>query len=83
MQVGSCHGCMQVTHERPLRGGQLRDVGRPPVRAECVPACLPASAWPSCAPAQGSSGSCGTFGSPSLSGSEEFTVAALELWSLQ
>jgi hypothetical protein len=30
----------------------------------------------------GSSGSCGTFGSPCLASKEEFKVAALELWGL-
>ncbi|KAF6253531.1 TLD-domain-containing protein [Scenedesmus sp. NREL 46B-D3] len=32
---------------------------------------------------QGSSGSCGTFGSPCLASKEEFRVAAVELWALQ
>lgn len=32
---------------------------------------------------QGSSGSCGTFGSPCLASKEEFKVAAVELWGLQ
>jgi hypothetical protein len=31
----------------------------------------------------GSSGACGTFGSPCLASREEFKVAALELWGLQ
>eukprot|EP00878_Enallax_costatus_P009539 GHUV01009969.1.p1 GENE.GHUV01009969.1~~GHUV01009969.1.p1 ORF type:complete len:543 (+),score=153.99 GHUV01009969.1:403-2031(+) len=31
---------------------------------------------------QGSSGSCGTFGSPCLASREEFKVAAVELWAL-
>jgi hypothetical protein len=31
---------------------------------------------------QGSSGSCGTFGSPCLASKEEFKVAAVELWGL-
>jgi hypothetical protein len=31
---------------------------------------------------RGSSGRCGTFGSPCLASGEEFSIAALELWGL-
>ncbi len=31
---------------------------------------------------QGSSGTCGTFGSPSLSGREEFTVSVIEVFQM-
>jgi hypothetical protein len=46
-----------------------------------VPRCT-ASVGHSVSPAQGSSGVCGTFGSPCLASREDFKVLLLEVWQV-
>jgi len=43
---------------------------------------VPSVVIATCPCMQGSSGSCGTFGSPCLASREEFKVAAVELWGM-